>query len=183
MLQRRDHRRTADQRFLVAWVVAAIAPTSTVVGCGSAKGATPNVKSATPTFLLSEFIVRLDRPSLPHGTLRLAATNAGAEEHELVLVRAASLADLPIKSDGSVDEDRIPESDKVGEIDHVKAGEKKSGTFDLAPGSYIAFCNIIDQMGVGGMMPGGNSPSSMMGGTSSGHVHYARGMHQLVTVE
>lgn len=167
----------------VARFAAVIALATAAVGCGSDTTATATAKPTGPTFLLSEFVVKLDRATLPHGKVTITANNAGGEEHELVLVKAAALSDLPTKPDGSVDEDKIPESDKAGEIDHVRAHESKSATLDLAPGTYVAFCNIIDGMGASGMMPGHNTPSTMMGGASSGHVHYASGMHQIVTVE
>jgi hypothetical protein len=53
----------------------------------------------------------------------------------------------------------------------------------LKPGSYVAFCNLIDRMG-GGMLGGGG----MMGGTSGGmmnggHVHYALGMRVVFAVQ
>ena len=54
----------------------------------------------------------------------------------------------------------------VGEIADVPAGASHHKTFDLRPGSYVAFCNIVGGMGIG---------NGMMGGME--HVHFAAGMH------
>ncbi len=149
-----------------------------IAGCGSDKVAPPrSAASATATdrtFILNEFTIKLASSTLAGGKVLLTANNVGMEEHELVLVRASAVSDLPTNADGSVDENKIAETDKVGEIEHVMSHETKSGTFQLDPGTYVAFCNLIDQMGTGSMM------NSDMNG---GHVHFARGMYQLITVE
>jgi len=53
--------------------------------------------------------------------VQITATNHGHETHELVIVRASDAASLPTKADGSVDEDRIQDTDKAGEIPGVTA--------------------------------------------------------------
>ncbi len=151
-----------------------------LAGCGSDQ-TTPTTAPRGPTFVLSEFVLKLNQATLPAGKVTVTANNVGGEEHELVLVRAAAISDLPTKADGSVDEDKIVAVDKVGEIDHVAKHSHKSTDFTLTAGTYVAFCNIVDQMGSGGMMNGGSS-TTMMGDMGSGHVHFARGMAQLVTV-
>jgi hypothetical protein len=79
-------------------------------------------------------------------------------------------ASLPTKSDGSVDEDQLDRV-KVGEIADVPAGRSQDKTFDLQPGAYVAFCNIVGGMGMG---------NGMMGGME--HVHFDAGMHTEFTV-
>ena len=116
------------------------------------------------------------------GNVEMTVSNRGHETHELVIVRADNAAALPKKSDGSVDEDTIPEADKVGEIPDLQAGKRATKALDLPAGRYIAFCNIVDQMGMGinGMGGMGN-----MGGTSNGgtvHIHYLLGMSTAFTV-
>ena len=167
--------------------------------CSSDKAAVPSSKPTNPTFTLSEFTVKLAPPTLSSGRVTLTATNVGSDEHELVLVRASAVADLPTKADGSVDEDKISESDKMGEIEHVVSGKTKSADFELAPGTYVAFCNLIDPMAAGSMngaamngtdtSNGGGSGATMEGSTpmkegmGGGHVHFAQGMYQLITVK
>jgi hypothetical protein len=151
-------------------------------GSGST-GSTPGNIAAT--FVLSEWNIALD--------------NQGGEKHELVIVTAADSAALPKKSDGSVDEDKISEADKLGETGDIPARTSTTKTFTFKPGSYVAFCNIIDDMGMNGttMMGGAGGPmmgslgGPMMGnnhvstpmGTTMGHVHFALGMYTVFTVK
>ena len=159
--------------------IALMAVSAALVGCGSDKAAV--APQARPSIVLSEFSVKLSSPTFAAGKVTITAENAGAEEHEVVLVRAASVRDLPTKSDGSVDEDKIAEIDKLGELDHLQP-RQKSAVFDLKPGTYIAFCNLIDSMNPT-MMASRNTGSSMMRGSAMGHVHFALGMFQRFTVE
>ena len=175
-------------RPLLAIGVFALGVPLALAGCGSDKIAAPSsapssvaiATAADGTFMLNEFTIKLGSPSLTSGKVLLTAKNVGNEEHELVIVRASAVTDLPTKADGSVDEDRIAESDKVGEIAHVLAHQTKSSTFQLDPGTYVAFCNLVDQMGTGSMMNGNMGSGQKMG---SGHVHFARGMYQLIVVK
>jgi|GEM_PF-1771147 len=124
----------------------------------------------TPTkagqFRLTEWNITADSQQLPSGSQTITALNTGNHTHELVIVRAADAASLPTKSDGSVDENAL-KIKKVGEIADVAAGSSKHSTFDLAPGSYVAFCNLTDSMGMGGGM---------------NHNHFELGMHTTFTV-
>lgn len=154
--------------------------------CGSGSRSNATSASSKPnTFTLSEFTIVPPDQALHAGSVTITADNVGGETHELVIVASKASADLPMKSDGSVDEDRIPDAQKVGEISDVPAHTTRSKTFDLKPGAYVAFCNVIDSIGSGmmggtssGMMGGGSS--GMMGGTTpmphGGHVHYALGI-------
>ena len=63
-------------------------------------------------------------------------------KHQMVLVRAASIDQLPRKPDGSIDEDKIPEADKVGESGELDPHSTKKVTFTMQAGTYIMFCNI-----------------------------------------
>jgi hypothetical protein len=161
-------------RPLLALGVFAVGVPLVLAGCGSDKlaapsSAPPSVASATATdrtFVLNEFTVKLGSQSLSSG--------------KVLLVKAAAITDLPTKADGSVDEDKIAETDKVGEIEHVLAHQTKSSTFQLDPGTYVAFCNLIDQMSTGSMMNGNMGAGQNMG---SGHVHFAQGMYQLIVVK
>ena len=49
------------------------------------------------------------------------------------------------RSVGDVDEEAIPEADKLGESGDVAAGKRVTKTFDLSPGTYVMFCNIDDK--------------------------------------
>jgi hypothetical protein len=109
--------------------------------------------------------------------VQITATNNGSETHELVVVRASDAASLPTNSDGSVDEDKIPEADKAGEIPDLAAAKTATKTLDLPAGYYVAFCNLVDEMGNGDTGRG-----HMGNGSGMGHVHYRLGMVTRFTV-
>jgi hypothetical protein len=114
------------------------------------------------TFGLGEYTIAPPTNTMHAGTVEITANNIGGEEHELVIVRAPDVASLPTEKNGSVNEDQIAEADKVGEIEDVAAGSEKSASFDLTPGKYVAFCNVVD--------------------ADMGDVHFSEGMHVAFTV-
>jgi hypothetical protein len=63
--------------------------------------------------------------------------------HELVVVAAGSADELTVV-DGQVDEEALPEGAFVGEVEGFPSGETCDGTFDLAAGDYVLFCNIVE---------------------------------------
>lgn len=138
--------------------------------CGG-MGASRTVASTPGQFRLDEWSISADQPVLRAGRQTITATNVGHLTHELVIVKAADAASLPTKSDGSVDEAQLDKV-KVGEIADVAAGASRRKAFNLRPGSYVAFCNLVGGMGMGnGMMGGGME-----------HVHFDAGMHTEFTV-
>ena len=158
-------------------LVALVGASSVLAACGGSKSASSS-SPAKDTFVLSEFTIIPPTNTLHPGSVSLSANNVGREAHELVIVRADSVSALPMKSDGAVDEDKIADADKVGEIGDVAARSHKSGTFELAAGTYVAFCNLVDTMM-------GSSSSMMNGsgmGSGMGHVHFAQGMHVTFSV-
>lgn len=148
-----------------------------LAACGTSKSSSSGSSSSENTFVLSEFTIIPPTNVLHAGKVLVTANNVGGEVHEIVLVRAAGVGAFTKDADGSVDENKIREADKVGEIEAVGARSRKSATFDLTAGTYVAFCNLIDTMGSG---------SSMMHGSDmepgSGHVHFSEGMHVTFTV-
>jgi hypothetical protein len=150
-----------------------------IASCGSSSKQADSAGSGENTFGLSEFAITPPTNDLRAGSVSITANNIGGEEHELVIVRADDVESLPTKPDGSVNEDAIPASAKVGEIDHIAPQSEKSQSFSLAAGHYVAFCNIIDSMMGSGttMMPSGSPMDHGSGhGTEMGHVHFAEGM-------
>jgi uncharacterized cupredoxin-like copper-binding protein len=124
----------------------AIAASLVLIGCGNSGSGAPKVDAA-----LGDFNVKLSTSSSKAGTVRIHANNSGGVEHEIVVVKMA-LQDLPLKADGSVDEDQIAEDLKQGEIEHVAARTAKDGSFDLQPGTYSVFCNLETKQGDGTML-------------------------------
>lgn len=93
------------------------------------------------------------------GSVTISTPNSGQLVHEMVLAKTqADPAKLPTTSDGSVDEAKLESAGQdAGEIADVSPGATKKGTFKLAPGRYVMFCNV----------PG----------------HYAAGMYGTITVK
>jgi hypothetical protein len=99
---------------------------------------------ATIAVELKEWAVLPARADVPAGTVTFEARNTGEDAHELVVVRAADPASLPLAADGTVDEEKLPEGAFVGEVEAFPAKQTCPGTFELAAGSYALFCNILE---------------------------------------
>lgn len=113
----------------------------------AAQGVVPSATKVT----LEEFSMVPHPGVVKAGKITLEADNVGTVTHELVLVRAPSIAALPRvtkatkeRAVGDVDEEAIPEADKMGETGDIKPRQHVTKTFDLTPGTYVMFCNIDD---------------------------------------
>ena len=133
-----------------------------LVGCGGGSSGTasasPKSGSATTTVAatLSEFKIVLDKSQAPSGNVTFNAKHDGTVPHELMVVRSDIAEDkLPLDSAGTmVDEAKVTLSGHIAQFDTKTS---KSGTFTLAAGKYIVFCNVA--------------------------AHYAAGMHTAFTVQ
>lgn len=126
---------------LVALLMGALAALALVAAaCGDdeeeegAAGATVNVS-------LIEWSVVPDTTSVAAGSVTFTATNDGAENHELVVIRTDLAPDALPVVEGKVDEDQV---DVIGEIEEFAPGQTESATFDLEPGNYVLICNIAE---------------------------------------
>ena len=171
--------KTARMLLLTAALGALVA----ACGPGDAIGSSGRPAASPTAFVLQEWSITAPTTQLRAGNVVVTATNRGSETHELVIVRADDTASLPAKSDGSVDEDKIPETAKPGEIPDIKAGTTITKTIDLAPGNYVAICNLVDTIGQGVGMGGMNNGDGRgMSGGQMGHIHYQLGMVAKFTV-
>jgi uncharacterized cupredoxin-like copper-binding protein len=150
------------KRVLAAWAfaVALLIPIALLANAAAAKA-----KGATVRARLLEFTVRRQPSSVAAGKVTFKVKNIGSEKHELVVVRTQAGVELPTEADGSVNEDAIPEADKIGEVEDLKPKKAKSLTKTLDPGDYVLFCNVVDKESDGSVLS-----------------HYAQGMHQGFTV-
>ena len=162
----------------------AAALTIALTACGSDSKPTSAAAGGAndEAFVLNEWTITPPTSTLHAGKVKITAHNIGSETHELVIIRTSDAASLPKKADGSIDEDKIPEADKPGEIPDVAMGKTVTKTIDLAAGDYIAICNLVDKMGTSNSsMHGG---TTMMGDSSAaGHIHFHLGMVVAFTVK
>lgn len=121
-------------------------------------------KTTLVNVTLREFKIRPKPTSVKASATKFVVKNVGVIDHEMVVVRSDGQP-LPLAADGSVDEDAIPVSATVGEVEDVAPGKSKKLTVKgLEPGTYALFCNVVDQSG------------------STTLAHYAQGMHTNFTV-
>lgn len=133
------------RRLTVVLAVASLALFG-LAACGDDDdGAEDGGGAETVDVVLSEFIVEPEVTSVDAGEIEFVADNQGGEVHELVVVRAASAADLPTDADGAVDESQIPEEDQLGEIEDIQPGDSATLTVDLDAGDYVLLCNIVEE--------------------------------------
>lgn len=93
---------------------------------------------------LDEWSIELATEAVEAGAVRFELDNTGADPHEFAVARAASVEDLPLASDGTVDIEALGE-DFIGEVEPFPAGEACEGVFELERGDYVVFCNIIEE--------------------------------------
>ncbi len=91
---------------------------------------------------LTEYSITANPAHVKPGKVDIEAQNTGSLKHELVVMRADGVQSLPLAKDGTVNEDKVAETDKMGEMGDIPAGSTVSKTFDLPAGTYVMFCNI-----------------------------------------
>ena len=95
---------------------------------------------------LQEWAVLPDTLSVPAGSVTFNATNIGPmDPHELVVVKTdIPAAELPTREDGAFDEE-AEGVEVIGEIEEFDVGLTESLTLELAPGSYVLLCNLVEE--------------------------------------
>jgi plastocyanin len=121
-----------------AIVIAALA----LAGCGD--DSTEAASEGGIDVSLSEWTVEAPA-TVAAGSVTINAINEGGETHELVVVRADSPDGWETDDTGKVLEDQFAEEDFIGEIEEFEAGTTESATFDLSAGTYVLFCNIVEE--------------------------------------
>lgn len=97
-------------------------------------------QASTFSVELAEFSIKASPSNVPAGTVNFAVKNAGANNHELVVVRSsAAPGSLPLNATNSLDEAQVQ---VVKRMDRLASGASGSLGVDLTPGSYILLCNI-----------------------------------------
>jgi hypothetical protein len=93
---------------------------------------------------LDEWGITAAPATVAAGDVTFTVHNIGHEPHELVVVRASSPTELSVV-EGRVDEDALPDGAFIGEVEAFAAATSCAGTFSLAPGSYVLFCNLVEE--------------------------------------
>lgn len=102
--------------------------------------------SGTVDVSLKEWSVTAATPSVDAGKIQFDVKNDGAVPHEFVVVKSDAAADqLPV-SNGTVDVSKVQ---VVEQSDVFNGGESKQVTADLAPGTYVLFCNVVGHYQLG----------------------------------
>ncbi|MDX1658228.1 MAG: hypothetical protein R3343_05360 [Nitriliruptorales bacterium] len=110
---------------------------------------------------LVEWSVQPASGSVASGELTFSAQNNGSVNHELVIIRTDSAADLPTTEDGRVDEAALGD-DLIARTSALPSGESGSVSAQLEPGNYALICNLVEP---------------------DGSAHYDNGMFTDLTVE
>ncbi len=79
----------------------------------------------------------LEIPEISAGVTRVVVRNFDAVPHGLVLTELGSVEELPLTTDGFVDEEALP--NKVFRIAEFAGNTLCEGTFELPAGAYVAF--------------------------------------------
>ena len=123
--------------------IAAIVLAAGVAGaaCGDDDGA------ATVKLDMKEYSIASDATTVSAGKVKFVATNSGADEHEVILIRTDVAIDkLTVESNGRVDEAKV---ESAGEVEDVAPRTTKSATLTLNPGRYLIICNLPLHYGQG----------------------------------
>jgi plastocyanin len=107
----------------------------------------PSKATSRVAATLRDFEIRLADGSVAGGTVAIEAKNAGTHPHEIVVVKGVAPADLPHDSTGKVDEGQLAAGAVIGELEAFNPGLSCAAAFDLDPGTYTLFCNVVGPEG------------------------------------
>jgi hypothetical protein len=114
---------------------------------GTEPSDTPGGEASSVSARLSEYAILPDPASGTAGSVTFDVENVGGTAHELVVIKTDLAPDaLPTATDGSVDESGEG-VEVIGEIEEFDPGASESGTFELAAGSYVLICNVVQDDG------------------------------------
>jgi hypothetical protein len=108
-----------------------------------------NKKDANSTVVvrLNEYTIIMSSQQVAAGTVHFALKNGGQRPHEFLVLRGVTPNDLPLGTNGALDETKLPGGSIVGEVEPFGSGEDCDGTFELRPGTYTVLCNIVEKVG------------------------------------
>jgi uncharacterized cupredoxin-like copper-binding protein len=99
---------------------------------------------------LSDYRITLTPAPLTHGRLAFVVNNAGSIPHELVVFRTDAPANrLPLRADGDANEESKALTSVVDSGASLTPGQTKLFVANLAPGHYVAVCNLAGHYRLG----------------------------------
>jgi uncharacterized cupredoxin-like copper-binding protein len=90
---------------------------------------------------LGEFSLKSAESSAPAGEVTFNARNAGAVEHELIVLKT-NLDPSRLKTKDSVAIVEGPDLEVVGHAENIAASQSQELAVTLEPGRYVLLCNI-----------------------------------------
>ena len=130
-----------------AGVVAALALVVMLVpACGGDDDGSGDAADGAVAITLKEFAVAAEPASVPAGSVTFDVTNEGPDDvHEFVVISTdLGATELPTDDDGAVLETGEG-MEVVDEIEDIPIGDTPTLTVDLAAGSYVLICNILQE--------------------------------------
>ena len=99
---------------------------------------------------LSDYHIAITPAPLAHGKLAFVVHNAGKIPHELVVFRTDAPANrLPLRADGDANEESNALTSVVDSGASLTPGQTKVFVANLAPGHYVAVCNLAGHYRLG----------------------------------
>jgi uncharacterized cupredoxin-like copper-binding protein len=136
--------RNTAHRLVISLVIASLSLLA-LAGCAAVKPADASVNTAASApkpidVSMKEFSFNLNTTTAKTGEITFKIANAGNVVHEFV-VEKTDLAPtkLPMKSDGTVDEEQLTSPGEQGDI---APGASTDLTLKLEPGTYMFICNL-----------------------------------------
>src|SRR4051812_37212741 len=105
-------------------------------GSGSKPAASKPAAAGPVKVRLTDFKIAPSASTVSAGKVTFAATNAGKDEHEMVVVRTNKQPSQLRKGN------EASEAGSVGEISETKPGASKQVTLNLKSGRYVLLCNV-----------------------------------------
>jgi uncharacterized cupredoxin-like copper-binding protein len=88
---------------------------------------------------LTEFAITPGALTAAAGEVTFTIHNAGAVEHEFIIIRTDLAADALPSSGSAVDEEGL---DVIDEVEDMAPGDTATLTVNLEPGNYVVICNL-----------------------------------------
>jgi uncharacterized cupredoxin-like copper-binding protein len=122
-----------------ALAMAACSSSSSSSSSSSEGSSSDSSTGASVGSVVKDFSITLDQSSVAAGEVTFNISNEGPSTHEFVVIQSDLAPDALPVSDDEVQEDQV---DAIGEQEDIAANTTTDLSLDLAPGSYIVFCNI-----------------------------------------